>query len=500
MKKGKSIFYYLRYKNLSAEILSLNAQISLKNTMLMYIFYTAVCVGLGALLKLKPTCLIIVAGSSLLFAPYIVFCSYKNEFEQKRFSDVSQYMQQLLYSFRSTGSIKTSLQDTMTIFESSSYMNKLIQEALVILDSPNYSKDATRAAFEVIEKEFACERLFTIHDFLEKAEKNGGDYGKTIDLLLIDRTFWVDRKALFQAKKKEKKIENIGCIFLTIFLCCFMKIIPMEYDYTKHMLFQITGVTMIIFDLIVYVLTCREMTVGWLSEREIYEEKTTMTYYEYVVNYDEKREKRKSYMWLVVPGILLILGLFTHKHLLSIVGGLLIPVMLYQHRIKYSLYMKALRKEIQLKFPRWLMEITLLLQTMNVQKAIFSSIENAPIVLVPELNKFKESLMRDPTSATPYLEFMRSFKIPEITASMNMLYSLSQGQGMERDEDSQKELAEIINRNNNLLNQAEKKADKQALLVFAAYFSMPQLSACIMMMVIILLSTMGSFSVMSNLG
>lgn len=499
MKKGKSIFYYIRYKNLSAEILSFNAQISLKNTMLMYIFYTAVCVGLGALLKLKPICLIIVAGASLLFAPYIVFCSYKNEFEQKRFSDISQYMQQLLYSFRSTGSIKTSLQDTMTIFESGSYMNKLIQEALVILDSPNYSKDATRAAFEVIENEFACERLFTIHDFLEKAEKNGGDYGNTIDLLLADRTFWVDRKALFQVEKKAKKLEIVGAIFVTVLLCCAMKLMPMEYDYTKHILFQITGVSMMVFDLIVYVLTCRKMTVGWLSEREIYEEKTTITNYEYVVNYDEKREKRKSYMWLVFPGVLLILGVFTHKYLLSIVGGLLTPVMLYQHRIKYALCMKELREEIQLKFPRWLMEITLLLQSMNVQKAIFSSIENAPIVLIPELNKFKDALMREPTSATPYLEFMRSFKIPEITASMNMLYSLSQGQGMERDEDSQKELAEIINRNNKLLDQAEKKADKKALLVFSSYFFMPQFSACVMLMVILLISTVGSFSVLSNL-
>ena len=480
-KNKKRITYYLKPSNLSAEIKSYGAEITIKRALLLYATYIGVISGIGYLLKMKPWAIGIVDVCSLIFIPILIVNTYKNAYEQRRFSDISQYMQHILYGFRGSGKIKTALESVQVLFKENSFMYELIEKALTEMDSPNTEGDPTREALKIIEKEYSCERLRTIHKFLIKVEQLGGTYEQTIDLLLDDREFWVDRVSLLQANKKKKKREVTVSIIVSLLLAFLMNLLmPKDIDITASLLYQIGAIIMMLFDLFVYVAADRKLATDWISQKEIISENTTMKNYEFILNYDEKKERKTSFKFLVIPAILVVIGIITKWIPLFVVAGILIPVMLFQHKLNYKISMKELKEEINLKFPRWLMEITMILQsTKNVQEAIFQSIDTAPIVLVPELNKFRAALREDPTSPKPYYNFMKDFDLPEVSASMNMFYSLSQGN---RD-DEQRQIAEIISRNHKLLDRAEQEADENSLAMLYLDFLLPQLSVGLMVMV-----------------
>lgn len=94
-------------------------------------------------------------------------------------------------------------------------------------------------------------------------------------------------------------------------------------------------------------------------------------------------------------------------------------------------------------------------------------------MLVPALDDMRTQLEEDPISVQPYLAFLKEFHIPEIQATMKMLYALSQGAGG----DPQEQIAEIITRNNKMLDKAEEEADENQLAAMYIDFLLPQLTA-----------------------
>lgn len=495
-RKKKNVFYYMNYKNLSAEIEGYHATISIKKTILCYLLYVGICVVLGFLMKMKIPVIAITGALGLFFVPILILNNYRNAYEQRRFSDVTQYMEQFLYSFRASGKIGTSLEDVKSLFEESSPIVECIDKALSILNSPTVEGSATRQALAVIEQEYYCDKLVTIHKFAEKVEETGGEYNQSIDLLLEERSYWVDRTLTLQQAKKKQKKNIVLSILVTIAMCVVMvRLMPTEVDITQSMLYQIGAAIMLGIDFIIYTASDKRLSTDWLLQKEMVPEKVTMERYEYVMTYDEKRERIKSLKYLVIPALISIAGYVLDVRYMYLISLFLVPVMLFQHKINYALAMKGLRKEINLKFSRWLMDIALLLQTTNVQNAIFQSIDTAPVVLVPELKKFREKLQQDPISSEPYLKFMEFFKLTEVQASMKMLYSIDQGAGG----DAGEQIAEIIRRNNKMLDKVETDANDDSLAIMYLYFLLPQLSAGAMVLVEMVLYIVMYLPAMSNI-
>ena len=81
----------------------------------------------------------------------------------------------------------------------------------------------------------------------------------------------------------------------------------------------------------------------------------------------------------------------------------------------------------------------------------------------------QESLDKNPESVIPFLDFMKDFDVPEIQSSMKMLYSISSGTGG----NPKKQIAEIIRRNNMLLDKSEKNAFENAFAGFYGLFLAP---------------------------
>lgn len=130
-------------------------------------------------------------------------------------------------------------------------------------------------------------------------------------------------------------------------------------------------------------------------------------------------------------------------------------------------------------FPQWLMDISLLLQTENVQVALYRTKEKAPEVLRPAIGEMMEELKQNPESLEPYLNFLKDYELPDVTAAMRMLCALSNG-GYGSGE---KQLAQILNRNQELLDKSERSRNEDALAGLYGLFLAPALTGAGKMMV-----------------
>ena len=130
MHKKESFFYYLNPGNVSAAIARYGYTYRVKNTILIYLAVTVLSVLCGFVfrLDLAKVCVVAVCGMSMV--PRAIINGYRNMYEQKRFSDVNLYMEQVLYSFKKMPKIITSLQDVEKIMPKDSPMRKTVQEAI----------------------------------------------------------------------------------------------------------------------------------------------------------------------------------------------------------------------------------------------------------------------------------------------------------------------------------------------------------------------------------
>ena len=474
----KNAFYYANPKNVSAEVKEYGYELKASKTIIFYAIYMVTMLVFSFLFSLHWISTVIVLVAGFLFVPYIVAMGYKNMHEQQRFSEATQYIEQMLYSFRNNRKVITSLKDVESIFEKGTMRSCIREAQFKIL---NNTEEGEKEALRVIEEKYNCEKIKKMHAFMIKVERLGGDFTESVDLLLQDRSMWVDRQVRLQKDRKTRKINVIASILISILLCLFVQkwCLGDMADLSSSILVQIGTTACFLFDLIIYALTEKAVCVDYLQTKGTLTKKQIKEKYEKVINFNAKREFPKSLLWSLIPIGVGILGFVLDMKILIGMGVIVLPVTLFQHRIAYSLNRKAIKKEIEMKFPRWLMEIALRLQTDSVQVSIADSIATAPLVLRPELFKLQTELEKNPTKIEPYLDFMKEFQSSEIQSSMKMLYSISAGQGG----DSKTQIADIIRRNNQMLDKVEKQSNEDSMVKLISLMMAPQVSASVKLII-----------------
>lgn len=171
-----------------------------------YLIYSVLGISTGILFRLSFPFLVLMMVVGFLFLPKLMRNAEKSRYHQKRFEDINSYMEQLLYSFRKSKRILASLQDIKIQFKNKP-MEKLIEQAEQhILNTYDSEGDTEFEALSMIEQEYPCVKLKTIHRFLLKVENLGGSFDKTIDLLLEDRSLWEQRQNHLYQEKRERGI------------------------------------------------------------------------------------------------------------------------------------------------------------------------------------------------------------------------------------------------------------------------------------------------------
>lgn len=421
-------------------------------------FYLAaiiVAVGLGLAYQLKPLWMIILAVAFSLMMPQIVAAYYKNKYEEKRYDDVTTYIEQMLYSFRKNSKIIVSLRDALSVFPVGGHMYDTIMAALHSTQTSTSGSTIYSDALGVIEKEYPCRRIRSLHRYMIKVEGVGGDHDSGIEALLKDRRLWIERLDAFKQECKTVLTDIYISIGFSIALACMVvRMMATDLvDIPSNLFYQISSVVFLVVCGLTIMFAMKNTTLDLEDEEDEASSKRTIDKINWLRNYDSRKELKKSVRMSVIFVLFLAVGIFLKNVPIIIFAlvALCYSVLLKRFMDKNAATKSACRA-IEKAYPDWLLELALLLQIDNLHVAIEKTIDDAPLIIRGDLVKLDEEIIKDPTSLTPFVEFFDFLPLTQIHSSMKLLYSISEfGQAK-----GSVQLMELVERNSALMDKAEK--------------------------------------------
>ena len=430
--------------------------------------------------RLKVPCILIISAASVCFIPGIFIMTYRNAYEQKRFEDVTAYMEQILYSFKRRAKILTSLEDTLALFQKGeSRLYDAISDAIRYIQNADAKENLYREAFSFIEKEYGCSRLYKIHDFLINAEEVGGDFDTSADILLNDRKLWIDRVYELQREKKSVKVKITIGIGLSFFICgmtVFM--LPKEFAVTDQVISQAVTTLTILLNMLIWYIAQRKLSKSLILGEEGMEYEEVKRQYDYVMHRNLARERQKGYFQagLVLPFIV-YLGLKGKMLPAGLLTGFAVLIATQPGR-RYRVSLKHVTRAVEKAFPEWLLSMSLQLQTDNVHVSLAKSIANAPELLKEELGTLLQKIEGEPDSVQPYLGFMKPVSLPDITSAMKVLYSMAEFGAA----DISRQIAPLVERNAAMTDKAERIRAEDEIAGISFLILLPMITGVVKML------------------
>lgn len=438
---------------LSEELRRYGYVFEMKKSMLMYLAAAGTAVALGCFFSLGAVEIAVLGIWIGAFLPFFVRNAYKNKYEQQRFSDAGIYMEQFLYSFQKSAKVLATLENMMQLFEEGP-MREAVAKAREYILHTFQGEQVEQQALKIIEDEYPAHQIVTMHRFALQVEKNGGEYTQSILLMLEIRRMWTDRIYQLMNARKKQRFQIFLSIAASLLLCSMISLLSGSLGICigEMPLTRVVTLSVLMADFYIFYRADRKLSAEILSEEN---EKDKDFLWQYRIL---RKEKRRD------------------------------PIHVLQRRIAF----RNVSRELEKEFPKWLMQVSLLLQSENVQVAIFRSYGDAPKILKPELKQMMKALEKHPADIAPYLNFLKDFPLPEVRSSMKMLYSLSEGTGG----DASFQIADIIRRNQVMLDKAQKMKNEDALAGMYALFLAPQLTGGVKIvidMLVLLVSYLGSY-------
>ena len=476
--KKKSGIKYLRYRNLTQELAKYGYEYTPKKALFAYGMIVLVAAIFGLLYKLELPYIAAIGIIGLVFSPMVILQTMKGRYHTTMFSLANNYMEQFLYSFKRNGTVLNALLETATIFDEGIF-HEVLERAIEHIQYTTDSEDPEREALDMVGEFFHCERIDAIHSFVIGAQRRGGDAGGSIVLLAKNRAMWAERVMNLQKEFQIVKRNIMIALVATMLICILpLYLLGGDLDISSIPLCQISAVVLIGICMLIYVKADKKLCRSWI-EKEV--DSTGMgKKYLQVRDYDEVKEAKSSQKMAIIPVILFIGAFIYFKNIAVLVAGVVVVLFfLNQHKIGHSLAIKKVAREIEKQFPNWLMEVALLLQTDNVQMAIRKSMDSAPEVLVYDLEDLIDQLEENPNAIEPYHRFLKEYRNPDVQSAMKMLYALSSGNAG----DVTKQVEELIDRNNAMMDKAEKLEQEDKIAGMKVYILLPSLLASFKLMV-----------------
>ena len=476
--KKKSGIKYLRYRNLTQELAKYGYEYTPPKALFAYGMIVLVAAIFGLLYKLELPYISAIGIIGVVFLPMVILQTMKGRYHTTMFSLANNYMEQFLYSFKRNGTVLNALLETATIFDEGIF-HEVLERAIEHIQYTTDSEDPEREALDIVGEFFHCERIDAIHSFVIGAQRRGGDAGGSIVLLAKNRAMWAERVMNLQKEFQIVKRNIMIALVATILICILpLYLLGGDLDISSIPLCQISAVVLIGICMLIYVKADKKLCRSWI-EKEVNSTGMGKKYLQ-VRDYDEAKEAKSSQKMAIIPIILFIGAFIYFKNIAVLVTGVVVVLFfLNQHKIGHSLAMKKVAREIEKQFPNWLMEVALLLQTDNVQMAIRKSMDSAPEVLVYALEDLIDQLEEDPNAIEPYHRFLKEYRNPDVQSAMKMLYALSSGNAG----DVSKQVEELIDRNNAMMDKAEKLEQEDKIAGMKVYILLPSLLASFKLMV-----------------
>lgn len=495
MEKKKQPFYKSMLPiGLKKDISEMGYQLQTSKVIMLYLVVAAIGLITGKVYDLGIACSIVLCIGGWLLIPNSIRRHYLRKYYSQKFVDATSYMEQFLYSFRKVSKIYDALKDVYDLFQEGR-MHDCLGRAIDHMENAEYSEnDLNEETLDMIEKEYSCERIQSMHTFARQVENDGGDYEKSLNILMEDKTNWVNSINVHQQNIMSYRRNIIISILITGILSAvptmmIAKMLTNGISLGSYPVYTITVTVALLILMKIFAIADKKTTVDWFKPKQNqkinYEER-----YEKVINFDSKKEAKQSALFAIIPAVLAVICVILKIKLGVIVFVPLTVFMLFQHKIGYKLAYDSVVKKLEIEFPKWLLSIALKLQSDNVINSIERSYEEASPILKPALQKMLKELEEDPTSSEPFMNFLSEFDIKEIKSAMKLLYSMANIDA--GDPDTQ--ISEIIVRNNNLMMNAEKLKQDDELAGLFGLMMTPTFSGIMIFCAGLIVFTIGFFA------
>lgn len=435
--------------------------------------------GIHLLLKMNFWATIMVGGYFLLVSPIHMRLLKEQKDQQKRFLDVCEYLEMLLYSFAREGKIIRAFEDVYRSLAEGE-MKESVKQAIERMEMITDETEIYSEAMNVVGEKYFCRRVRNVHDFLLHVEYYGGEIEQSIELLIEDKNRWQSRIQEAYKERIGMLREIIMSIGASLMICGVILYLPVvSVDVSKNILSQLAAIVVIILNGLVLLRGQKYLTIDWLTCDDIDEQGNCE---EQIMNY-RKYDERKGFLQSLVISIPPIAGvgwsLWAGREWWALGFLVVSMICLWQHRIGHKIAYRRLEKCVRSAFPQWIMDIMLLLQSENVHMALRKAYEHAPNILRIDLERLLERLEMEPESVEPYHLFLYDFSIPEVHTAMSTLFSLSEGNSVHM----KQQFGELVKRSLQMMHLADSEGLKEKGSGMYLLFLAPVLIASIKLLV-----------------
>lgn len=474
-KTFNNIKNYFSIKQMKKEIYGYGYTLSKIRYILFVLIALIFPVGMGFLYQMKPGFIIIVGVVSVVVIPSLIRANFVNLYQKQRFNEVDIYLHQMVYSFQKSPKIITALEDTEKI--ATGKLKKTIQKALDNLNT-SVSDDILAETLAIIEKEYNNTRVKALNKYMINIELKGGDYTSSINIMLTDIDNWITRTYAEQNEIGRVKTANIIGLILSLGIgavsSAFSYVMQnSEYHYEKsigdNMIYQVCCLIFLIVCVLYFVYTQVSYNRDWVSKAV--NEKMIMKDYKNATEFNPNKFRIISIPVYAIIGIIAVALYFMkfipYNAYVAALFGIFDIFMVIQPTLTKKTAVANTKRNIQDSFSEWLRDVSLNLQEEPLLSAIQDTYETCPIVMKPELEIFLSRIEEDPTAVEPYYEFLARFKLLDISAAIRNLYSLSDVDRADMDE----QLSLLVERNYEIINKNEQASliDRNSVLHFSEY-------------------------------
>lgn len=466
----KRLIEYLSFNNIKRDVSELNGNLSLKNFIIITCMWGAGIYGICLLYRMNWYVSALVMIVAIMMVPGIVRNYFKELYEMKKFADVDIYLHQIAYSFMRTPKVNLALKDAQMI--STGKLRKCIDKAVDELDY-GMSEQVYADALGIIEDEYGCARIKTLHRFIINVEERGGNYKGALEVLIEDFDRWVSNTYKYQKEIKGIKRDiSIGIAIsmilaaMTTFMC---NMLDMFSDHSVSIsdtpAYQIASAGFILMCIGFYAFTRRKYGVSWLEKSR--EDKQILTDYKKAFGKENVRITVKliplwSIILLVAIGCLLAGNVIVAVSILSC----LIVLVVYPFAGKKGA-LRRVRSDLYEGFTEWLRDLAVSLENKPLLSAIEDTYNTCPVIMRDSLDGFIRQIENNPTDVLPYYLFLKKFNVVDIQAAVRILYSIG-----ELDQDNISETIDVLVRRNNLISEKAEQAryrDMTSIMRFSEY-------------------------------
>ena len=464
--------------------------------------------AIGVVFRLNAVYFAVTVIAVVAMLPVFVLTMYKRMYEQKRFGDITTYLEQMLYAYQKEGKVLSALKETAMIFDSGQ-MREHIDRAITYIETgvSQTEKGFTAEGLAIIEEAYECIKIHTVHETLLNIDQYGGNVDGSIMLLLEDLEIWKRRGYKLQARKKQQHTDNIISIIVATALCAIalyvidgmrdlFPTVAVSMSIMSLPLIQLTSFLLLLWELWVLAKSFRSMSSDWLQSGEVKDTEYLLHCYDKIRDYDAMTEKKKSLLWSSPFLIAAVIVFLMHRRgiaLLLLVVGI---ICLFQHRMISKLAKEDVTNALYAAMPQWMIQMALLLQHNNVQVSIAKSMQSAPEILRPELQLLQERLSEHPESLAAYTDFCRDYDVPEVQSLMKMLHSIAEaGTG-----DANLQITNMLQRVQEMQQLSDQRQDESSRFKMQMVFLYPVFGATIKLMIDLTLGSVYMMSMLGNMG